>query len=109
MSVTLRLVGLLLLGPSLLAAACGGHTNEDDQAPTFLDEPAFREAFPNQLCALISSCCNKINFPIDSAACQAGAQQAVDELMLDGTVYDGAAAADCLNGYSAALARCVLP
>jgi hypothetical protein len=58
---------------------------------------------------LVGSCCNNIALPIDNAACQAGLQETIDELSRDGTAYDGAAAAACMNGYGAALARCVLP
>ncbi|HVJ20321.1 MAG TPA: hypothetical protein VM686_33125 [Polyangiaceae bacterium] len=104
----LRLILAWWLGSALSVMACGGATDDDDDE--FLDEAKFRERFPTQLCAQISSCCDRIGAPISEAACRASAQDAIDEPpQAAGVHYDGAAAAKCLNAYTAAFSHCGLP
>ena len=99
-----------LVAPFLFAAACGGKSDgDDDEGPTFLEEPSFRQLFASQLCSMIANCCNRISAPINETNCRLQATEAVNELTEDGVVYDGAAAAACLNAYTSALQHCAVP
>lgn len=103
MRFSLMLVSAVLVGGGL--GGCGGSTSGTGSGPVPKSE--FPARFESAVCDNIGSCCKSAGYKYDANSCKNAIASSIGQIFSsNNTVYNAAAAGDCLDSVSAAFSSC---